>query len=157
MSLVRKNIIANLIGSGWVALISIAFIPLYIYFMGVESYGLVGFYMTLQALFALLDMGMTATVSRELARLSALHGKEQEMRNLVRTLEAIYWAVALLIMAVVALLSPWIATKWLNANVLSEETIQQAVVLMGIVIALRMPYGFYSGGLLGLQTPQFSI
>jgi len=151
MSLLRKNIVANLVGSVWTAVISIAFIPLYIHFMGVESYGLVGFYLTLQALFALLDMGMTATVSRELARLSAMHGKAQEMCNLVRTLEAIYWVVAILIMAVVALLSPWIATKWLNADVLSEETIQQAVLLMGIVIALRMPYGFYSGGLLGLQ------
>lgn len=62
MSLVRKNIIANLTGSGWVALMSFAFVPLYIHFMGIESYGLVGFYLTLQALFAVLDMGLTATV-----------------------------------------------------------------------------------------------
>ncbi len=151
MSLVRKNIIANLIGSGWVALISIAFIPLYIHFMGVESYGLIGFYLTLQALFAVLDMGLTATISRELARLSALQGKAQEMRSLVRTLEIVYWCVAIVVMVVVTLLAPWIATQWLNASALSEETVHISIILMGMMIGLRMPYGFYSGGLLGLQ------
>ena len=151
MSLVRKNIVANLIGSGWVALISIAFIPLYIHFMGIESYGLVGFYITLQALFALLDMGMTATVSRELARLSASTDQNQQMRDLVRSLEFIYWGVAALVIISVLLLAPWVASHWLNANQLSEETVQYSIILMGIMIALRMPYGFYGGGLLGLQ------
>ncbi|MDX2479302.1 MAG: oligosaccharide flippase family protein [Desulfuromusa sp.] len=151
MSLVRKNIMANLIGSGWVALISIAFIPLYIHFMGVEAYGLVGFYLTLQAVFAVLDMGLTATVSRELARLSSTGGVTQEMRNLVRTLEFFYWGIALFIMVLVVLLAPWIATQWLNANTLSADTLIVSIMLMGMMIALRMPYGFYGGGLLGLQ------
>jgi len=151
MSLVKKNLVANMVGSGWTAVISIAFIPLYIHFMGVESYGLVGFYLTLQALSAVLDMGLTTTLSRELARLSALPDSALEMRNLVRTLEVAYWLMAALIMIVVILLAPWIATQWLNVRTLSVETVQQAIVLMGLMIALRMPYGFYSGGLLGLQ------
>lgn len=151
MSLVRNNIIANLIGSGWVALISIAFIPLIIHFIGIESYGLVGFYLTLQALFAVLDMGLTATVSRELARLTLTSDKSQEMRNLVRTLEMMYWGIALLILLVVVLLAPWVSTRWLNVSVLSDEDVRFTLILMGIMIALRMPYGFYSGALLGLQ------
>ncbi|WP_276508927.1 oligosaccharide flippase family protein [Mariprofundus ferrooxydans] len=151
MSLLRANIVANLIGSGWTAVISIAFIPLYIHFMGVESYGLVGFYLTLQALSAVLDMGLTTTLSRELARMSALTDCVQEMRNLVRTLEIVYWSIAVLIMVVVTLLAPWLATEWLNVRALPVETVQLAIVLMGLIVALRMPYGFYSGGLIGLQ------
>jgi O-antigen/teichoic acid export membrane protein len=151
MSLVKRNIIANLLGSGWVAIISIVFIPFYIHFMGVEAYGLVGFYLTLQAVFAVLDMGLTATVSREMARLSAARDSIVEMRNMMRTLEFIYWGMALFILSFVILLSPWIATQWLNASVLPDEMVQQSIVLMGIMIALRMPYGFYSGALLGLQ------
>jgi O-antigen/teichoic acid export membrane protein len=152
MPLIRKNIIANLIGSAWVALISIAFIPLYLHFMGMESYGLVGFYLTLQALFSVLDMGLTATVSRELARLSSFPDKAGEMRDLVRTLEVIYWAISLLILLFVALFAPWIASEWLNVTTLSNETVQLSLILMGVMIALRMPYGFYSGVLLGLQS-----
>ncbi len=151
MSPVRKNIIANMLGSGWVAVLSIAFIPLYIHFMGMESYGLIGFFVTLQILFSLMDMGLTATVSRELARLSALDNKEQEMRNVMRTLELIYWGLALLVALIVIASAHWISISWVNSNELSQDTVEQSVLLMGIVIAFRMPYSFYCGALVGLQ------
>jgi len=152
MSPVRKNIIANMLGSGWVAALSLAFVPLYIHFMGIEAYGLVGFYVTLQVLFSVLDMGLTATISRELARLSAQGGGAAiEMRNVVRTLETIYWALAVFIILTVGFSAHWIATVWLNTNQLSSDDIQMSVMLMGVVIAFRMPYGFYSGGLIGMQ------
>ena len=61
----KRNIIANLAGSGWVALMSFTFIPFYIHFMGIESYGLVGFFMSLQAVLFILDLGLTATAANE--------------------------------------------------------------------------------------------
>ena len=85
MNLLQKNITANFLGSTWQALIGLIFVPFYIKFMGIESWGLVGFFITLQAIFGLLDMGLTSTLNRELARLSVMPHKEQEMRNLVRT------------------------------------------------------------------------
>lgn len=39
MSVIKQNVLANLIGSAWMALLSVGFIPLYIHFMGIESYG----------------------------------------------------------------------------------------------------------------------
>ncbi len=151
MSLIKKNIAANMVGSSFTAIFSIAFIPLYIRFMGIEAYGLVGFFVTLQALLAILDLGLTSTVSRELARLSIKPDSETQSVNLVRTLEVIYWAVAIVVALLVIMLAPWISTKWLQGNELSTEIVQQSVILMGVVIAFRMPYGFYCGGLLGLQ------
>lgn len=149
---VRKNIAANMIGSAWVALLSIAFVPLYIHFLGVEAYGLIGFFVTLQVLFSVLDMGLTATLSRELARLSvAGQDAAQQMRDVVRTLEAIYWGLAIIIIFVVFALAEWIATGWLNVDQLQPDVVSRSVMLMGVVIAFRMPYGFYSGGLIGLQ------
>lgn len=152
MSSVRKNIVANMLGSGWAAFLSLAFVPLYIHFMGLESYGLIGFYITLQILFSVLDMGLTATLSREMARLSAAgEATAQEMRNVVRTLEVVYWALAVFIIVTVVSAAGWIATAWLNTNRLPPEVVRLSVALMGVVIALRMPYGFYAGGLNGLQ------
>ena len=150
-SLVRRNIVANMIGNGWSVVLSIAFVPFYIHFMGIEAYGLVGFFITLQSLFAILDIGLTSTVSRELARLSTVPSSEKQAQNLVRTLEIIYWTIAVLIILIITFLAPWISTKWLDGNQLSADTIQKSVIFMGIIIALRMPYGFYCGGLLGLQ------
>jgi O-antigen/teichoic acid export membrane protein len=50
---------------------SLAFIPLYIKYLGVEAYGLVGLFSVLQISFTLLDMGMSLTLSREMARFRA--------------------------------------------------------------------------------------
>lgn len=152
MPSVRRNIAANIIGQGWTALLSIAFVPLYIRFMGMESYGLVGFFVTLQVLFSVLDLGLTATLSRELARLSAAgESSARQMRDVARTLEAVYWALAMLIVVVVALAADWIAGGWLNANQLPQDLVSTSVMLMGLAIAFRMPYGFYAGGMIGLQ------
>ena len=44
MSLLKRNIIANFAGQGWAALMALAFVPLYIKFLGIEAYGLIGFF-----------------------------------------------------------------------------------------------------------------
>lgn len=119
--------------------------------MGIESYGLIGIFITLQAILGLLDMGISTTVTRELARLSILPGRGQEMRNLVRSLEAIYWCVAIFIGIAVMALSPFLANHWIKAGGLSPSTIQQALLIMGFATALQWPASFYSGGLIGLQ------
>ncbi len=130
---------------------ALVFIPLYIHFMGIEAYGLVGFFSTLLSVFALLDMGLSSTLNRELARLTSKPGSEHQMQNLVRTLGFIYWAMAGFIVVIVIALSAYLSQRWVRAENLSPGTIQQAVILMGIAIGLQWPVGFYSGGLMGLQ------
>lgn len=151
MSQLKRNILANFGGNIWTAVISLAFIPLYIRFMGIEAYGLVGFFATLQAMFFLLDLGLSTTLNRELAGLSAQQDKGQEMRDLVRTLEVIYWAVAAVIGVAVLALAPLIAHRWLQAKQLSPAAVQQAIMTMGLVITFQWPFSFYSGGLRGLE------
>ena len=151
MSLLKKNIIANFMGNGWQALMVLAFVPLYIKFMGVESYGLVGIFATLQAMFAILDMGIGATLTREMARLSVLSGKEEEMRDLLRSLEIVNWGVAIIIGITVVAIAPFIAYHWLKPGQLSCHTIERAIMIMGLSMAFQWPSSFYSGGLVGLQ------
>ena len=93
---IRINILANLAGKAWSALMGLAFVPLYIEYMGIESFGLVGFFVTLVGVTTILDMGLTTTLNRELARLSALPDAAAEMRTLLHTLEIIYWGIAIL-------------------------------------------------------------
>lgn len=151
MTLIKKNIAANFTGSIWQAFMGLVFIPLYIKFMGVESYGLIGIFATLQAIFVILDMGLGATLTREMARLSVLPGKKQEMRDLVRSMEVIYWCVAAFIGMCIMVISPFIAHYWVKPGQLSPQTIEQALRIMGFAMALQWPSSFYSGGLMGLQ------
>jgi len=88
MSRTSGNILANLSGTAWSALIGLAMVPLYIRLLGIEAYGLIGFSITLQAILQILDFGLSPTVNRELARFSVLEDKAGEARDFVRTLEA---------------------------------------------------------------------
>lgn len=147
----NRNIWANLLGNGWVALTNFAFIPLYIHFLGIEAYGLIGIFATLQAVFGILDMGLGGTLNREMARLSVLPEEPQKLRNLLRTLEVAYWGVAVLIAIATFALAPLIAHHWVHAEHLSPGLVQQTIMIMGLALAFQCPYTLYSGGLLGLQ------
>jgi O-antigen/teichoic acid export membrane protein len=151
VSLVKRNIIANYGGRAWQAIMSLAFVPLYIKFMGIESYGLVGLFISFQTVFSLLDMGLSKTINWELAILSTSTKNAQEMRNFVRTLELPYWGVAFLIGLIVISLSWPIAHYWLNYDNLATDVVQQSIMIMGIVMAFHWPISLYSGGLMGLQ------
>jgi O-antigen/teichoic acid export membrane protein len=151
MTSLRRNIAANFAGSIWQAVMGLAFVPLYIRFMGVESYGLVGIFATLQGVLVVLDMGLSTTLNREMARLSVGPENAQEMRNLLRSLESIYWCVAIGIGMAVMSLSPFIAHDWVKAGQLSPHAIVNATRIMGLAVALQWPASLYTGGLMGLQ------
>lgn len=146
-----RNVTANFIGTVWTAIMGPALVAVYIRFLGIEAYGLVGILATLQAVFTLLDLGLSTTLNRELARLSVYDDSVEAARNLVRTVEALYWSVAALIALVVALLSPLLASHWIHAEHLSAGTIREAFLMMGWILAFQFPFALYSGGLVGLQ------
>ena len=145
------NIIANLIGRIWAAGIGIVLVPQYIKFMGIEAYGLVGFYGTLIGTMTLLDLGLSTTINRELTKAVVEKKAADEIRSLVFTIEAIYWAIGLAIGIGVVLLAPLIAGHWVNAEHLPVATVTQAVRVMGIVMAFQWPISLYNGGLTGLE------
>ena len=129
----------------------LAFIPLYIQYLGIEAYGLIGFYAVMQAWLTLFDMGITQTLNREMARFSAGAHTPQSIHDLLRSLEVISVILATFIFFLVWLSSNYIATQWLNVEKLSGNEVAGAVALMGFVIALRFIEGIYKGALLGLQ------
>ncbi len=151
MSRIGRNLLANFAGRGWAVMMAVIFTPLYVRFLGIEAYGLVGFYTTLYAVAGMLDITLTMTLNRELSRYSAEENNEKHMRDTVRTLGVVYWAAAILVGILVIALSPLIAQHWIDARALPDRQVNQALVLMGIVLALQCPISFYSGGLLGLQ------
>ncbi len=152
MSTIRRNILANYLGKAWLAVMSLAFIPLYVRLLGVEAYGLVGFHVSLAAVLSFMELGMGTTLNRELARLTGRGGRGADgARDLLRSFEWIVWGGSLTLALVVWWASPWIAGHWLRAEGLDTATIARTIALMGAAIALRLPFQVYSGGLCGLQ------
>lgn len=127
------------------------FLPLYIRLMGAEAYGLVGIATTLQGLFAVLDLGVSQTIRRELARLTKQGSEGPEAGRMAATLETITWLMALVVAAVAISLAPFIARYWVNPEHLSTSVVEKALMLIGVWVALRWPASLYSFGLMGLQ------
>lgn len=141
--MIKRNVIANFAGKAWAALMSLAFVPFYIKFLGIEAYGLIGFFLTLGAIFSLLDLGLGTTLNRKLAQLSLHPGEAREMRDLLRTLEIIYWIIGIAIGIAVVALAPFIAGHWIKSQQLSADSVAQAVAMMGIAIACQWPLALY--------------
>jgi len=147
----KVGLLANFAGTGFAALAQLACIPLYVKFLGVEGYGLIGFYLMLQTLLQVLDLGLSPTVNREMARYSVQPEKAVEARDLVRTLEVGYWLIGLVLGAAVLASAPWLATHWIKSSALPASTITRAIMLMGILAVFQWPVSFYQGALMGLR------
>lgn len=145
---IRVNLAAGVLHSFWGAALAIAVVPFYLRYLGIEAYGLIGFFTAMQAILAFLDMGMGPTTMREVARFMG-RGSLAPARDLVRTLAVIYWSIAALIAVSVWLLAPWIAEGWLKGQTLTADVLSSAVMLMGVIIAIRFPISLYGGALAG--------
>lgn len=145
-----RNLVAGLGSSVWTAIIGLAVVPFYLRYLGLDQFGIIGFFMTLQMVLRLLDFGLGPTVNREVARCSAT-GQINEARVLLHTLASISWAIAAVIGVAVVSLSPWISGSWLHSQNLSDAVLGRAIALMGLVVACRWPINLYHSALVGAQ------
>jgi O-antigen/teichoic acid export membrane protein len=147
----KLNALSNLFGSGWSALLNLVAVPIYLHYLGVESYGIIGIFYTIQAITALLDFGVSIIISRELARLSANPDDAQEMRDITSSTEAVTWVIGFLIGLFLFALSPIIAKYWLQGENLSVTTVSQALMIMSVGFVAQWAINFYTNGLIGLE------
>lgn len=147
----KRNIIASYATQIYVTLVGILILPLYLKYMGAEAYGLVGFFTMLQAWFNLLDMGLTPTVARETARFRGGATDALSYRRLLRALQLIFFAVALLGGGAMFVFSGLIADSWLNVQTLPLTQVQVALQLMAVGVALRWMSGLYRGCISGSE------
>lgn len=143
-----KNIVANIIGRFWSFLSVFIFVPFYLKLLGSEAYGMISFSTVILGALMFADAGLTATLSREFARVDRnyLH-----KLNLLATIETIYCFICVGIILGLWNLSPLIATKWLNVEGISFDDAIIYIRMIGVSIAFQFICSLYQGGLMGLQ------
>ena len=115
----------------------LAFVPVYIQLLGIESYGLIGFFTSLHTLFTLLDLGLSRTLARETARFRGGSQSSESILDLLRSMECVYCVIAAIMAGSVMAAAPWISNHWLKAGSLPLETVITALTIMGLVTALK--------------------
>lgn len=143
----KKNIVANIFGRFWSLLSGFFFIPLYIKYLGFESYSVISFTLLLAGIMAILDGGLTATLSREFARKDKTNDLK---RKIYKTLETCYFILVAFCVSVVCLASDLIA-RHLNIKEFSVQDISLFIKIVSVDIGFQLIFRFYLGGLLGLE------
>ena len=96
-------------------------------------------------------MGMTPTLSREMARFTAGENSTKSIRDLLRSIEIISIIIAISIMIFVWLISDWLASDWLKSDKIPNEIVAQAFSIMGVVAALRFVENIYRSTVIGFK------
>lgn len=128
-----------------------AFIPIYIRYLGIEAYGLVGILATLQTILGVLDMGLTLTLNREFAGSGNSRGKKQNALSLLKSVEILFALICMLIVGFIFIFSDWLSKEWINSNNLPNKEIKDFLITCGLIISLRLIEGIYKSVLVGLQ------
>jgi O-antigen/teichoic acid export membrane protein len=144
------NLAAGIANSTWSAVIGLAVVPFYVKILGVEAFGLIGFFVALQAVFALLDVGLAPTINREVARANT-EAERDQARDLLHTLAIFYWGAAVVIAVAIVAAAPVVSRYWLVSVHIPRGSLVSAVMLMGLIIGSRFPLALYLGALMGAQ------
>jgi len=148
---IRRALVISILSRGWAAVLSLLAVPLYLRFIGVEAYGVLGLFTSFSILLGFLDLGLGATLTRELAKISARTGTLADSRDVVRTFELAYAFIALLIGLIVIACSEPVAQHWVQAQALDRSEIAHALALAGGALACQWPTNLYSAGLAGVH------
>lgn len=133
----KRNLVVTYGSQLYMALIGIVMLPLYLRLLGVEAYGLVGFFIALTAWLALFDFGLSTTLSREAARSRAGAIDAGQLRGLLGFVERTFLAIGIVVGLAFVFGAPAIVTRWLHESTVTEGEAIAAVRLMGPVLALR--------------------
>ena len=129
----------------------LAFVPIYIQYLGIESYGLIGVFAILQASLGLFDLGVRPALAREMARFTAGASGEQYIWDLLRSCEVTIGALALLFASMNWVASGWLASEWIDTQTLPHQSVSWSLALMGLATSAQFFESLYSSTLAGLQ------
>ena len=130
----------------------ICFVPLYLKFIGVEGYGLVGFFILLSSAMSMFDGGFGAVATREASKYEAASETDKRLvTHTLKSVECIFWAIAITVGICTTISAPLISRYWLTVSPDDILKTTQSLRIMGFALLLQFPVAFYYGSLIGLQ------
>ncbi len=151
MSNLNKNIVANYVGVGVTALMSVVVVPMYFGSLGAEAYGLVGFFMAFRAMAGMLDLGLSTVVSREVSKRLASGIEQNSVGRLVRTIEMAYWVIGSLSGGILLIWAYSVGHSWFQLSEISADTVVISASVFAVTMMVTWPIALYRGVLRALE------
>lgn len=133
----------------YAAVLGIVFIPVYLHYIGMEAYGLIGFSLMLQGITQFFDMGLAQTLMRETSQTRVNPALQSLTHALLINGERFFLLLGIILFLLLFIATPWLSKNWLNAEQIDNMTIQYSLLLMIALAIIRWHANFYRSGLLG--------
>ncbi len=146
-----SRVLRAYLSQAYVTLVSILFMPILLQQVGAEAFGLIGFFLMLQAWAQIADLGAASVLLREMARFTVGAMTAEDAVACLRGFAIVQAGMAAAIAAAIVGASGWIATEWLGVGEFSAATVARCVAYIGFAVALRWATGLYRSALVGLE------
>lgn len=140
------KILSNYVGKLWSLLAVFLCVPLYINYLGIENYAVIGFYTLVLALISFADAGMSSAITREFS----LEESTGYKLSILNKIEKLYWGVLFFICSIIMFFSGIIAEKWLKTEAINLNDLTNYILLIGVGACIQMAASLYYGALFGL-------
>lgn len=135
----------------YIAIAGIAIIPIYMRHFGDEAYGLIAFMLTLQMFMSLLDIGFSASLSRESSKLKANQIDVYRYNAFLRIVLTVFLVTGLLFSSVIFIFSSHLAEGWLNFRDLDVYLVSYVLKISAFIIFFRWLSVFYRSVIFGYE------
>lgn len=111
----RSRTVSNLLTNFYTLVVGLLFVPLYINYIGIETYGIIGAFNGVTAFLWLFDLGVATNINRELARFSQTADK-RELVDVKKTLEIVCYGLSAVILLFLSGFVYFLANYWFTSN-----------------------------------------
>lgn len=138
------NIFANYFNKAWGFVAIYILIPVYIHFLGIESYGVISFYSIVLGVISIVDAGISTSITREFAS----NGSNNYKYSIFKIVERYFFIGCLTSAFILFFFSKEITQKWLYST---SENYEYEFKLIAIGVSLQLFSAIYFSGLMGLN------
>jgi O-antigen/teichoic acid export membrane protein len=151
LSKLHKNLIYNFIGQFYLSILAIVMAPVYVKYLGLESYGLIGFFAVMQSWMQLFDLGFSATLTRQSAQYA--HGGlcAKEYLTYFKSVQVLFSIIGFVLLIISFIVGYYYSDHWIKAQHLSSVAIRTSTILILMIGIIRWQQGFYRGIINGFE------
>jgi O-antigen/teichoic acid export membrane protein len=150
-----RNVASSAGSSLYTTFLSLATVPIFLKLVGDTRYGLIGIFLLLMPVIALLDLGFGVASLRESSRAKANVTSREEYAHVMRGIEAIFLVLLAGLLAAAIGFAPRFVREWLNLPAEMHVEAVTAVMLMFASLLLRWLAIIYRSKLVGFEAIQW--
>lgn len=145
------DLLANYSGQGIAVVLQFISIPLYLKFLGAENFAFIGILATFNGLFAIMDMGISPTLSRTFSQININSVDKSDVFKLLRNFELILLGLFLFSLIVLIILKSTFAADWPQAQTLDTTGTNTALLLICLISFFRLFESIYRSAMVGME------